>query len=103
MKKCAVMVMVVLFLAVIFSIPVYAGCNEFEYAELMDMDKDLLIKEYCEVRAKTKMYAEASMFSGNRKAAADSDSCYNTMVKMDRVYIKKFKPENQEELKGLCK
>ena len=76
---------------------VYAiGCDEFEYAELQDMDQKTLLAAYCTVCRNGKISIDLAVLTGNRQAREDSDSCSKTRNKMERVYMKRFNIDEEE-------
>ncbi len=77
-------------------------CGNYEYAELQDMDQPTFIKEYCKVMSDGRVYAGVVMGRRTRQSQADFDSCYELMKKMERIYMKKFKVEDEKEMKKLC-
>jgi len=101
MKK---IISIIFLIALLFPFFAYAGpCGDYEYAELQNMDQESFLKEYCKVRKTGKLYAELSMFGGKRQDKAAFDSCHEVMTKMERIYLKKFKIENREEMVSQCK
>lgn len=105
MKKIIVVCLLVGLLG--FPVIVMAGaCGNFDYAELQDMDQATFLQEYCKVRETAPVYINVYMFAPRRDKMIykdDADSCSDVMGKMERVYMKRFKPESLDALRGECK
>lgn len=100
MKK----IIVVCLLLALLPFAAHAGpCGDFEYAELQDMDQGVLLKEYCRVRKTTQIYGGIFNATYSNKAQNDFSSCAELGMKMERVYMKRFKIENRETLIAECK
>jgi Trm5-related predicted tRNA methylase len=100
MKKIIV-VCLVMGLMGMLPFTVYAGaCGDFEYAELMDMDRAMLLKEYCKESAYVKKNLEVFILGGMVK---DVESCLNIVGKMQRVYMKRFNIETPAAMNLECK
>lgn len=96
----------VLIVLVALLIPVfaYAGpCGDYEYAELQDMDQKLFLEEYCKVRSTWALHGMLVVTASNRQTNSDFDSCNQTIKKMERIYLKRFKIDNLKELENQCK
>ena len=97
----------VLIVLAVLLMPVLAygspSCNEFEFAELQVMDQQSYLKEYCDVRKLAVLYAKLMMASGGLRGqdAIESRSCSQTMNKMERTYIRRFKV-TEDGLRNLC-
>ena len=100
--KRIIMIIVLLISLVIPSIS-FAGmsCDDFEYAELMDMDKDTLIKEYCKVQEYTLLNLKLALFGG-RIHQRDFDNCSKISSRMQRILLKRFPEETLDSLTKDC-
>lgn len=97
-------VVLFLLLALLFPGLVHAGpCGDYEYAELQDMERAVFLKEYCKVAETTKTYGKLSLYGGKRKDNLDFNSCYELMMKMERIYLKRFNIDNRKILVDQCK
>ncbi|MHB8091858.1 MAG: hypothetical protein ACYDH8_09735 [Syntrophales bacterium] len=93
----------------IFLMPLtaYAGkCGNFSYAELQDMDQEEFLKAYCEVLDIAPTYINVYFYAPRRDKdlyREDANSCSDIMGLMERVYMKRFKPESLNAVKSECK
>jgi hypothetical protein len=92
-------------------IPVLAGpvttfagpCGDYEYDQLQDMDRKTLLQEYCKAREISRRYASEAVATNSLQAKNDFNACFQLIEKMERIYLKRFKNENLEELRKRCK
>ena len=69
----------------------YAGpCQEFEYAELKDMNQKFLEKEYCNVADQIKEKMVMLQQVNIERCRQDMVSCSGVADKMKRIYKKRF-------------
>ena len=69
----------------------YAGpCQEFEYAELKDMNQKILEKEYCNVADQIKEKLVILQQVNIERCRKDMISCSHVADKMKRVFKKRF-------------
>jgi len=102
-RRILIMRILIVLVALLIPVFAYAGpCGDYEYAELQDMDQESFLKEYCQVRKTGQLYAKLSMLGGKRKDKANFESCYQLLMKMERIYLRRFKIDNVEILRGKC-
>ena len=78
-------------------------CGEYDYSELKDMSEQELLNTYCKELETTQIYMMASLFSRSMSIERDNQSCFSTVDKIERVYLKKVKnPLNHEQLLDKC-
>lgn len=100
MKALSIMLTVLVMLFTVIEVYAENPCGEYEYNELMGIDQKEFVTTYCNVLKTARIYA--TLFSSDRGYKNAFDACYNTTMKMERIYMKRFKIENRELLMGKC-
>ncbi len=91
MKK----LIIVLFL-LIPTITLAESCYHYDYAELIDMDKQTLEQEYCKNHSIGYLLALSSLSPQNNK---NSQMCNSILMQIARIYSKKFDMPEKEVYK----
>ncbi len=96
---------------IVLLIPVLAGpqntfagpCGDYGYDELQTMDRKTLLQAYCRAREISREYASEAVATNSLQAKNDLNACFQVIEKMEKIYLKRFKGEDREELLKRCK
>lgn len=77
-----------------------AGCGDYEYAELKEMDQKTLLKTFCDKLEYTGTVVMASIY--NKSLEKEKRECISVTDKIERVYMKRFKIKDREMLLKMC-
>lgn len=94
MKKAILILLMVLIPSFVYAIK----CDDMEYAELKDMDKEQLQNVFCQTRYTFMANKKLAASGYNDKASRDNDACLALLKKIENAYFSKFKEKINEEI-----
>ena len=90
----------ILFILLVVLVPSFVlACDDIEYAELKDMNKEQMKEVYCKNTETFNLSLKSYDYSLNKAGEPKLDACIDLLIKIEGIYKNKF---NEELTKEIC-